>query len=130
LEELQAVKKSDLNAFLWLLKTRIQWRKSVRRNLEKDTGRTSGLGGRLGILGMELQPHIWEIGHLVLKPQTQQTLGRMQAIKRNWSRLFTGKESGAALWVATSGKHSAWLELAWKGNSPWLRMYCSLSRFL
>lgn len=104
--------------------------KASETNLEKDTEGTSGLGDRVGISGMELQPHIWEIGHLVLKPQTQQTLGRIQAIKRNWSGLFTGKESGAALWVAMSGKHSAWLELAWKGNSPWLRMYCSLSRFL
>lgn len=102
----------------------------MRRSLEKDTDRAPGFEGRVGVLGMEPQPHIREMGYLLVKPQTQQMLGRMQAIKGNWSRLFTGMESGAVHWVATSGKRSARLELAWKGNSPWLRMYCSLSHFL
>lgn len=58
----------------------------MRRNLEKDTDRTSDLRHRVGMLGMAREPHIWEMGHLVQKPQTQQTLGRMQAIKGNWSK--------------------------------------------
>lgn len=55
-------------ACLWLLKTRRLSRRPRRRNLAKAIDRTSDFRGRVGMLGMELQPQSWEIGHLVPKP--------------------------------------------------------------
>lgn len=83
-------------AFLRLLKARRLSRRPRRRNLAKAIDRASDFRGRVGMLGMELQPQGWEMGHLVPKPQTQQTLGRMRAIRCNWSKPVHREGAGSS----------------------------------
>lgn len=62
----------DHSGFLWRTKTRIMWKMPMRRNPEKAADGTLTSEKNVG----NCQQHIWEMGHLVLTPQTQQMLGR------------------------------------------------------
>lgn len=81
------------------------------------------------------QHPIWEMGHLVLKPQTQQmlrTLSRQPKPEPDRShRNQSGCRSCDLRWlVATLETHSAWLSEGTEETSRRSGMCCSLSYFL